>query len=193
MWLMTAGILRLAGLEELGHARQAARDVFRLAELARRLGQQVARALNLVAVGLTTTCVSRRNGSEGQAPRCRHGVGDGDLRVQILLVLGNHALFKARVGVHVHAHGDAFHHALEADDGPFASAMIEIRCTDPIRYRSWPLRSFWPCFGVQHASRRHRRSASGFPCRPASSTRQLAAAIHHHRCSRRDRWPCRHC
>ena len=89
---MTAGSLRLAGLEDFGHAGQTAGDVLRAGDLARRLGQQRAGgdllALLDFDVGLFRQVV--------EVEDLAAGVFQNDLRVQVALVLDDESCARGR-------------------------------------------------------------------------------------------------
>ena len=81
---MTACVLRLARLEELGHARQTAGDVARLARLAADLRQNLALADRL---SLAHDAASSRSAAGSCAICVPVPVDDLDVRLQALLAV----------------------------------------------------------------------------------------------------------
>src|SRR5208283_927531 len=96
------GVLGPAGFKQLGHARQTAGDVLGLGLFARRLGQQRA-GHNLVVLGHHDV---RAGGNRIIRHDLAGVVTDGDLRMQILLVLDDDHGFLAGgfVGFLLHRH-----------------------------------------------------------------------------------------
>src|SRR5271157_4933386 len=77
------GLLRAAGLEELGHARETAGDVLGLGGLARGLGEQRAGSDRVPLVDGDLRADGDGVGCQGLVPR----IADLDLRIEVLLVL----------------------------------------------------------------------------------------------------------
>src|SRR5208282_3111384 len=103
------GVLRPARLEQLGHARQTAGDVLGLGLFAGRLGQQ--RAGHDFIAFTHDNVRSGRNGIIGHD--LAGVVADGDLRVQILLVLDDNHGFLAGGFVRLLLHRHAFDDVVE--------------------------------------------------------------------------------
>ena len=104
-----ARVLRTAGLEEFRHARQAARDVLGLGDLARGLGQQRA-GLDLLAFVHDDVRAGR---DRVAGDDCVLLAEQDDLRMQVFLVLDDHRAHDARRLVDLALHGDARDHVAE--------------------------------------------------------------------------------
>ncbi len=107
---MTEGFLRLAGFEDFRHPRQTTGDVLRTGHFAGRLGQQGARRDLIPFVDFDVGLFRQIIEVEDFAA----GVFQHDLRVQVALVLHDHAAQVAR-GVFFQAHRFALDHVLVAD------------------------------------------------------------------------------
>ena len=85
------GVFRSPRLEQFGHTRQTAGDIFRFRHFSRRLGQQCARTNFLIFFD-----DHMRTGGNGIVRQHFFLVAhDDDLRMQILLVLDNHRAHEA--------------------------------------------------------------------------------------------------
>ena len=105
------GVLGLAGLKQLGHARQTAGDVLGLAGFARGLGEQGAGGDLVVLVHLHV-----RAGGDGIVrDRVAFLILNDDLRVQVFLVLNDDHRILARGGIDLLFHRDTFNDVVEPD------------------------------------------------------------------------------
>ena len=104
-------VLRTSRLEQLGHARQTARDVLGALDLARRLREQFA-GRDLFAV-LDEQVGLLRHLDDGQTVLVL--VDDDEVRVQVALVLDHHLALDLRLGVALGAERLALEDVLVAD------------------------------------------------------------------------------
>src|SRR5205823_1696986 len=108
-------VLGFAGLEDFGHARQAARDVHRAGRFLGLAGELLA-GLHLLAVGDFDTCLGRQ---VVEVENLAVSAFDGDARVALALVFNDNelgGLAAAALALLLHADGLAFLDVLVADD-----------------------------------------------------------------------------
>ena len=176
---------RLTRLEKLSHARQTARDVLRLAELTRRFRQQVT-GPNLVPVAHHHVRLSRDSGKGKHLVRLTK---NRDLRVQVLLVLGDHAFFTARVRIDIDAHRHAFDHALQPDRTGLLGNDRHVVGVPP--EDELALAQFLVVLGEEHAARRHAETL--LLLLVVIQNPDFAAPGSPPPCRRPGSWPCAHC
>ena len=138
-------LLRPAGLEQLGHARQTAGDVLRSADLARRLGQEGAGGDLLAFLDFDAGPL----GDVVEVENLAFAVFDDDLRVQVALVLDDRAADVAG-GVRLDLASSRLRRCPRSGTLPPTSARIGMLCGSHSQ-RTWPAVDVWPSSTISTA------------------------------------------